>query len=288
MDFSLGFLYALIPLVGWGTADFVGKLAIQKESYYKVLFYSHLLGIPPLVLFIAFTSGFQIPSPDVSLMILVLGVLWSTGFVAFYKAIEVGKLSVISPVAASWGMIAALIGIAFLGEQLTFSREIGIVLTVVGVILASTSFVELRTSRKFLMKGIPYAFYAMFAWGLMFAYLGKVVVVVGPYLPVLLIKSILVVGMLIFAPLTKKSINFPVKSVVPLILLNAFLEVIAFIGLNLGLATKEFVSIVSPTAAAFPAVTVILAFIFLKERVEINQVIGILSIIMGVVLMALI
>ena len=50
--------------------------------------------------------------------------------------------------------------------------------------------------------------------------------------------------------------------------------------------SMEYTAIIAPITAAFPAVTVILARIFLKEHVEINQKIGIGTVIMGLILLS--
>ena len=63
------------------------------------------------------------------------------------------------------------------------------------------------------------------------------------------------------------------------------LEVIAFFAYGSGI-TSEFTAIVAPVSAAFPAVTILLARIFLKERLEINQKTGIFSILAGLVLIS--
>lgn len=288
MDVSVGVLLALIPLFGWGFADLIARFAVEKEHYYKVLFYSQALGIPITLLTIFFLGGFNPLSPSLIPHVFVLGFLWTMGFLFYYKAILAGKLSIVSPVAASWALIPVFFGVFVFGNQITFLTGTGIVLSIFGVILASTSFSEVRKYKKaFLMDGVPYALAAMLSWGFMFAFLGDVVDGLGPFMPVLILKSLLILFLAFLAPLTGKSISFPVRSVFPLIFLNGLFEVIAFLGFNYSLQT-EFISVVSPVAAAFPAVTVVLAHYFLKERIELNQKIGILLILLGLIFLAII
>jgi uncharacterized membrane protein len=64
------------------------------------------------------------------------------------------------------------------------------------------------------------------------------------------------------------------------------LDFSGFLTFNLSLTT-EFVSIVGPIAATYPAVTVMLAYVFLKERVANNQKIGIAAILTGLALISL-
>jgi drug/metabolite transporter (DMT)-like permease len=288
MAFSLGVLYGVIALLGWGISDFLVKLAVEKEDYYKVLFYTQAIGAVLILAYLAFFLGFQALTGSMIVILLVLGFLWTSAFVAFYKGLEIGKLSIISPISSSWGMVAALIGIFVFSEAVTPARAIGIALAITGIALASTSFSELRKSKRHvLLKGVEYAVYDMLAWGAMFAVLANVIKELGPIAPLLYLKLFLLASLLLAAPIKKKSLGLPAKSIIPLVALVGLLELVAPLSFNYGL-TSEFVSIVSPIGAAFPAVTVILAYVFLKERLELNQKIGIAAIVLGLVLMALV
>jgi len=288
MDVSTGVLCGVIALFGWGTADFLARKAIDREGYFRVLFFSQAAGAVLLMVYALLFVEFKALSLEVLFLCVFMGMLWTFSYLAFYKAIEVGKLAVVSPVGASWAMIAALIGFAFFGEEITFVRGVGVMLTLSGIALSSTSFSELKKARKgfYLLSGINYALFAMFGWGIMFPVVDVVLPALGPLLPILYLKLLAVAYLLIVTPFTKKKLSLPAKNVAGLVLLIGLLDVIAFLGFTHGLET-EFVSIVSPTAAAFPAVTVVLARVFLKETLEPNQKIGVLSIVMGLVLMAL-
>lgn len=288
MDISTGVLYGLVALFGWGLSDFIARKAIDEEGHYRILFFSTLLGAAFLLVFTALFLKVPALSLEMLVVLVFLGTLWTFGCLAFYKAIEIGKLSIVSPVGASWAIIAVLIGFFFFSERVTPERGVGIMLAVLGIALASTSFSELRKARRaVLMKGVNYALFAMLGWGLMFSYLGPVIDSLGPVLPILYLKVIAIAYLLLLSPIKKKSLALPTKKVALLVFFVAVLDVIAFLGFNYGLQI-ELISIVSPTSAAFPAVTVLLAYVFLKERVELNQKIGILAIIAGLVLMALI
>jgi uncharacterized membrane protein len=63
------------------------------------------------------------------------------------------------------------------------------------------------------------------------------------------------------------------------------LDVSAFFAWYLGLRVG-LVSIVTPIATSSPAVTVVLAHLFLKERVRLHQRIGIVAIISGIIFLS--
>ena len=64
------------------------------------------------------------------------------------------------------------------------------------------------------------------------------------------------------------------------------LDFLAYTTFNLSLST-QLVSIVGPIAATAPAVTIVLAYFFLKERIVTNQKLGILAILAGLILISL-
>jgi len=72
-----------------------------------------------------------------------------------------------------------------------------------------------------------------------------------------------------------------------IIIFSGILDVFGLLTYNMGIST-EFVSIVAPISSAFPVVTIILAYIFLKERMVLNQKIGAVLILTGLILISLI
>ena len=85
--------------------------------------------------------------------------------------------------------------------------------------------------------------------------------------------------------LLEDKIIFPLENV-KFILAIALLEVTAFIAYGIGVATQKS-TIIAPLASLSPAVTILLALIFLKEKIEINQKVGIAAALIGIVLLSL-
>ena len=67
----------------------------------------------------------------------VNGILNVIAMFSYYCAIKLGRLSLVSPIGASWGIVPVMISILFLGEKLGFLDSILISLIVLGVILIS-------------------------------------------------------------------------------------------------------------------------------------------------------
>jgi drug/metabolite transporter (DMT)-like permease len=79
-----------------------------------------------------------------------------------------------------------------------------------------------------------------------------------------------------------KSGKFPVK----LLLLIGVFDMAGFLSYSYGVA-GAYASIVAPIGSAFALVSILLAKIFLKEKISLNQMIGMAAIVSGVVLIAI-
>ena len=71
-----------------------------------------------------------------------------------------------------------------------------------------------------------------------------------------------------------------------MIALAGLLDLLGFVAFNFGISTA-YLSIVGPVAATYPAVTVVLAYFFLKEKIVGNQKVGVIAILAGLALISL-
>lgn len=62
----------------------------------------------------------------------VIGVLLAQVF--YFKALRIGEMSSVAPVAGSWPLFAGLLAVIFLGERLTLGRMFGTLLVFFGVL----------------------------------------------------------------------------------------------------------------------------------------------------------
>lgn len=133
------FFLALLTAFIWGFVPFlekVGLSSVEPTAAYLVRCSGVFLGV---VMIIAFTP--QFPSFGKmgikSIFFLVLaGIL--AGVVAqlvFYKALKTGDISRIIPVTSCYPLFSFLLGWIFLGEVITLSKVIGMLLILGGILL---------------------------------------------------------------------------------------------------------------------------------------------------------
>ena len=288
MTVSTGVLFGILSMLGWGTADFLVAKASKKMGHLRVLFWTQLIGVALMLIYI-FSVGQVLTFTLADLFLLgLIGLLNAFAYLAYYQGLEIGKVSLVSPISASWALITVLLSILFFNETLTRLQLLGASLTILGITMISTNLKELLQELKAKFDpGIKFAFSAMLVWGVTFAMIGPQVNKLGWFLPIMIIRTFTLVWVFIYGQGLRRTFSFASeKSLLLILLLVGTLETIAFFAYGLG-EQAELTSIVAPVSATSPLVTVLLARVFLQEKVVFNQMIGIIGIILGIVFLSL-
>jgi drug/metabolite transporter (DMT)-like permease len=129
-------LLALLSSIAWGLADFNGGLATRRVGALRILAVSYPAGALGLTLFALLIVPGTISS----------GVLWLSVYTAvvgtiamflLYAALAIGPMGIVSPLTALGGAAVPVVAGIVRGESLTTMIVIGLVLAVVAVILVS-------------------------------------------------------------------------------------------------------------------------------------------------------
>jgi drug/metabolite transporter (DMT)-like permease len=208
---------------------------------------------------------------------------------SLYYSFEIGVMSIVAPVSSAYPALTVTLAILS-GERITPLRGGGLAVTLLGVILAATSFAPVKgpaakeTAR--LAKGVGWAILAALGFGTLFWFLGFYVIpAVGPTISVWVIRLTSFSVLALLAVPARQSLQLPSGSVWWMLAAVGFLDTAAFIANNAGLRTGQ-VSVVSVLASLYGAVTVVLAWIFLREKLERSQWCGIVLIFVGIVLVS--
>ncbi|MGA2385601.1 MAG: DMT family transporter [Candidatus Bathyarchaeia archaeon] len=288
MTLEIGILFAIVSMLSWGTADFFAKKVIDKIGCTTTLVFNLSASLGPILVFAVLFS--KIPPITIGLVSItvVAGVLGIIGYIFLYRGFQKGKVSVVSPISASWAVITTLLAIFLFKEELTLLQIIGIIVIFVGVFLTSTNLAELKKSIKHVRyNGIMDGIISMIAWGIAYAVIKPVVSTAGPIMALFLLRAVGTLSLFSWVGFSGKKISRPTKLVFLFLIIVSALDTFGFAAYNVGITT-EFVSIVSPVAATYPAVTILLAYLFLKERVVNNQKIGVVAILAGLALISIV
>ena len=283
----------------WGMADFSARFASRRVGAFRTLFYMQFFGFLALTLYLKWTRGFDYaiaPGWHPWAMAVLAGVLNMAASLSLYYSFEIGVMSIVGPVSSCYPVLT--VALSFLsGERIGAVRGMGLAVTLAGVVLASTSFAEnapragessdaTRAHKAHLSRGVGWAIAAALGFGVLFWYLGfRVVPAVGSGISVWVMRLTAIGSLLMIAKPARKTVQLPHGLVWWIIAATGLLDTAAFVFNNAGLHVGP-VSVVSVLASLYGAVTVVLSWIFLRERLEHTQWLGIALIFAGIVLVS--
>lgn len=133
------FLYALLTGVIWGIVPILEKLGLVHAPPFAGLMIRSLGVLAGVVLFswiITPWAALKVVGPRAAGLLALGGFLASfVGQMTFYRAVKMGEVSRIVPVAGIYPLVAFLLGVLLLGESLTLQKSCGVLLVLAGVLL---------------------------------------------------------------------------------------------------------------------------------------------------------
>ncbi|WP_082169085.1 DMT family transporter [Mycolicibacterium chlorophenolicum] len=265
-----GVLSALVAALGYGVSDFVGGYASRRVAALRVVLLSYPLALVLLTV-IAVPFGGQLSASAV-LWGLLAGVGQAFGVWWFYAALGSGPISVVSPLTSV--LVAGVpvgVGVA-LGERPSALALGGVVLALIAVVMVSRQAgdEDVRPHR-FTVKVAWLTVGSGIAFGLNFVILDQVPVQAGLW-PLVFGRLAATAIVALAAVLTA---NFVVERGVPLrlALLAGVLDTVANTATLLALQSS-LLSLTGVLVALYPAATVLLAVVVLRERVSRGQIAG--------------
>lgn len=273
-----GVLFALTSALVWGGGDFSGGLATRRNNQFQVLALSTLSGI---VLLLAFATVWKesIPSPGGVPAAAVAGVSGAIGVAALYRALSLGNVASVAPTAA---VVAALpVLFSMLTEGLPGAvRLAGFSVAFLGIWLVSRSSMP---DRNALRHGFLLAVVAGVGFGGFFILIAQVEP--GKVLAPLLIARLVSFCTALLMLLVRR-MSLPSLTSNPIALLAGVLDA----GGNIFyLLAKQFarLDMVVVLSSLYPAATVLLAYVALKQDVSRAQWTGVALCLVAVALIAL-
>jgi len=283
-------LTGLLCMFGWGASDFFAAVSSRKIGNILTLFGMEVVGL--LVAFgylLLSHATFDLVLLLKSLpLLIIITLLQIISFLAFYQGLTKAQVSLVSPLSSSWALVTTILSLIFLKETLTASEAIAITFIVISIFLLSINLGQLiKTKKMSVFAGVKEGIVAMGGFGISMFLIVLVSRTLGWFLPVFFFRLLAVFFLLLYL-VFKKNQSFKKQTLSNLFLVIpiGLFYVGAFIAYGIGVR-GERASIVAAVAGAFPLVTIILAKIFFKEKIVVNQAIGIIGIIGGLVILAL-
>jgi drug/metabolite transporter (DMT)-like permease len=265
----------------WGGGDFTGGLATRRASPFVTIAVAHGISLAAL-LAIVIAWHIPAPSPYIQYMGVLSGLVAGLGVVLFYKALSLGGMGLSAAIA---GLISAAIPVvfSFFTEGLPHPVQIlGILLAVVSIwlIASAPGATAPKTLVMATLAGISFGIYFIqlkitgaggVTWALTLARVGSFVLAIS----VCAIQA----GIRTFRPVQAVSDKA-----------EALLTCVLDTGGNLFYTLATTVGrldVAAVVSSLYPAVTILLAALVLKEKTTRTQTIGMLLALVAVVLISL-
>ena len=299
-------LWAIATLASSRSSRLIGSRVVLAW----VMIVGTIVGLP-----IALVTGIpQDVAPEAPVLLLVAGLAYSGGLYLAYRALTIGKVSIVAPIVATEGAVAALIAVA-VGDTLALSAGVLLALIAVGVVLSaiepardvvpagdlgfdadaldgpaptsagpSTNLPELepaaaaRRTREAVVLSVAAAL--IFGVGLVAS--GKAALLVPPIWVALASR---LVGLVVVAlPLVLQRRLVVTRRALPLVIISGTCEILGS-ALSAWGATQS-IAVVAVLGSQFAAIAAIAAYVFFGERLSRTQVLGVVLIVIGVTALA--
>jgi len=254
-----------------GGSDFGGGLATRHDNTFRVTAVAQIAGGVTALVFAAFVGFDEIVRADV-VGGLVAGLSGTFSFVCFYRALSMGVMSVVAPTTAVVGAtIPAIVGIVR-GEEVTALTGIGLVVAVVAIVLVTREGAGDRsesTPRLALVLAVT----AGIGFSLFFISLAETHDAAGMW-PLVVARAVSVPVVVVVAWRATGRVFPGVQISRRLAVMTGVTEMVANALLLVALRRDE-IAIASVFGSLYPISTVLLAWVFLKERVAASQLAGV-------------
>jgi drug/metabolite transporter (DMT)-like permease len=276
----LAYLLALVSAGFYGAADFLGGLAARRARTSIIVVVSGVTGLVLLAALVPFIPGDAPSAHDVAFGSLAgLGGAGGIGFL--YRALAIGRMSVVAPTTALCAVaIPALAGI-LLGERPSPLTIAGIALALVAIVLVGQARDPGAAGSSAGNKGVGLAFLSGISIGVFYLALAETSPAAGLW-PLVAARATSSSLFAIVAVVGRHSWRMPapvLRTVVACGVLDMTANALYVLASHGGP-----LSVIVTLSSLYPASTVILARVVLGERLSALQVAGVVCALVAVVL----
>lgn len=279
--------FALATSLLWGLADFGGGLLTRRTPALTVVVVSQTIAAAVLGAVVVATGGWSEAGPRLWFAV-AAGVVGPVALLCFYKALALGPMGVVSPLATLSVAVPVGVGL-FLGERPGVLQVAGIAVAVAGVVLAGGP--QLRGA-PVQRRTILLTLVAALGFGTVFALIAEAsTTVTGLFLALFVqrVTNVAVGGAALYASVKRGGQALP-EGGFPW----ASLPALAFVGLADVAANGTYsvaaqhgpVTVAAVLASLYPVVTALAARGFLSERLRAVQAAGAGLALVGTLLLA--
>ncbi|MFD5254459.1 EamA family transporter [Streptomyces bobili] len=280
-------LFALATSLLWGLADFGGGLLTRRAPALTVVVVSQSIAAVVLGAVVVATGGWSEAGPRLWFAV-AAGLVGPLALFSFYKALALGPMGVVSPLATLSVSVPVSVGL-FLGERPGWTQAAGIAVAVTGVVLAGGPQLRGAAVQR---QAVLLTLVAALGFGTVFVLITEAsTTVTGLFLALFVqrVTNVLTGGAALYVAVRRGAPALP-EGGLPLRALPAY----AFVGLADVAANGTYaiaaqhgpVTVAAVLASLYPVVTSLAARGFLRERLRAVQAAGAGLALVGTLLLA--
>lgn len=271
----------------FGTADFFGGLASKRVRPVQVVAISASIGLTILLVASIVIGGTF--SWEAVLWGGLSGVVGSFAILLLYAALAIGPMSILSPLTAVVSAIVPVTWGLLQGERLTLIGYVALGIALVAVVLVG--FVPEKGAVRPSLRGVTYAFVSGVLIGTLLILLNNapdnsgLLPLVFNRVSYLVILWTMVLGVIVRARMRRDPARPRIRPVLPLIIAAGVADAVANTLIIFGLRLGDL-SVIAVLTALYPAGTIALAAIVLKERIAPVQWVGLVLALVAAAMLA--
>lgn len=280
-------LFALISYFSWAFGDIFGTVATRKLGAYSSTFWSSILSVIIFALYAPFAPGnLSNLTPDLLVLNILLGILLWVSVITFSIALIIENPSLVATISGSFIAVTVILSIIFLNQTLIVPQILSTLVIFTGLILSSLNIRDLRNRKKIMTRGVILSLITMFIWGIYFTFITIPVRELSWFWPNVIAISLFPVLTFLYMIIRRIKFYPPTfKNALPFTFFGVFLVRIAEFNYNFAIS-KGLTAVVAPIAGSYPTLYVVLAFLIFKDKITKQQVLGITTTLVGIVLLS--
>jgi drug/metabolite transporter (DMT)-like permease len=283
MGIGLGLLAALC----WGFSDVFSTVASRRTGALRSVLGFHVVSAAALAIIVFTTGGIGDLTWEQGLVLFLLGIVGWVFYLAFYKALQIGPISIVSPIVSGYGAVMVVLAVLLLDERPSGGQIAAVVVAFGGVILACSDpslfhFEQRRQALGIVLAIIATIGVAVYVFGVSY-YSPEL----GWLVPIFLAR-ISTTLFIVLTALPGGRWRFPDLSLglAGIIVVIAVLDTAGFVSFNVGVRNAD-TSVVATAAAPYAIVPILFGVLTMDERPKPYQWGGIGLVLLGLVLLGL-
>ncbi len=283
----MGIAWGLAAALLWGLADYNAAVASRQTGSLRVVVAFHVVATLVLAVLCVATGALDDLAPGDVWKFVWVGALGALSYATFYKALEIGPISIASPIISAYAAVTIVLAVVVVGETLSGSQTAAVLVVMAGVLLASADLAQLHRIERRQALGLVLALVTGVALGGFVFGNAYYAAKYGWLLPIFLSRGFATVFLLVAAVSGRsRRIDGRTPAWLSLVVLLAVLDTGGYIAFNLG-AERADTSIVSAASAPYAVIPIVPGVLLFRERPPQVQWLGVTAVIGGVVLLGL-